>query len=88
MACFLWWLVLKHGAITIRQIPKWIWLGLASGCYIAFPATYQLIKSLFLTPATGVTTQQELTVLMLYGLGPLLVLFTVLAVIWLMPARQ
>lgn len=75
----LWWLVIYHRKISLKKIPRFIWGGLIAGGLSAFYIIFQGVQS-GLGTRIPLSLQGDMAFLIVVSFGPLLLTFTLLAI--------
>lgn len=78
----LWWLVLKFHTVTLKTIPKIIWLGLSIGIIVAIIFIAPYLLSGFNPPTPYISRQDNLKMFSIVGGGPLIVLAALIMYVW------
>jgi len=75
----LWWLIFKYRAIRFSSIPRSIWVGLVLGVVSALALSS---PHLFAVASGANSIGHSAKYILGFGIGPAIVLATVLATIW------
>ena len=75
--CSLWWLVFKHRSISISDIPRVVWVGLGLG---ALAALVLCVPHVLSVASGSDTLAGNAEYILGFGVGPLIVLGTVLLI--------
>jgi len=76
----LWWLVLKFSKLTLSQVPVFIYAGLIIGTIISLFFISPLMHA---PPTPHITSSDSFIVIFEFGVGPLIVLSTIVLIMWL-----
>ncbi|HER34606.1 MAG TPA: hypothetical protein ENO19_03990 [Halothiobacillaceae bacterium] len=74
----LWWLVLNHRRVSIFEIPRLIWGGVVVGCLVALLFISPYVLEGFAPPTAHISYADNLTTMLGFAGGPLLVVLTLL----------
>ena len=74
----IWWIISKFKYISIRTVPRYIWLGVVLGGLNALIFVYPIISASLSYPEKSRSIYNNMKLFIAYGGGPLIVLFTIL----------
>lgn len=76
----LWWLVAKHKKVSSREVPWLIWGGVVVGGLVALLFISPYVVTGLTPPTPFISHNENLTVMLAIGGGPLLVALTLLVI--------
>ena len=77
----LWWLVAKYRKVSAHEVPRFIWGGTIVGGLVTLLFISPLLLSGFTPPSQFISQIDNLTTIIVFGGGPLLVALTLLLIV-------